>query len=101
MGDKIGKEAGVEVCEALPKMPDALKHNRSGITHVIECIAPLDPVDRSGARGEVRILAAVVVVDVCGGQASSRGVGFHGGAGREVRVAGIKRQCELLSIEVA
>jgi hypothetical protein len=73
-------------------MPDTFEQNRPSITHFIERLTPLEPVDRAGAGREVSVLAAVIVVDVGGSQPRSRGTGFRGGAECEVGVARIERQ---------
>ena len=73
-------------------MPDTFEHDRAAIIDGVERIGPTRPSRSSRVRGEVRVLSAVVVVDVGGPRGDGRRRGFRTRRSRDVGVAGVERE---------
>ena len=83
------------------KVPDAFEHDRAAIVDGVEGFGPGGPVEDAEAGGEVRVLSAVVVVDVGGAEEPAGGEGLGGGVGGDVGVAGVERQGQFGAVELA
>ncbi len=92
--------SGLKLDRVLPKMPDAFQDDRAGVADRIEGSPPLGPVDRAVAGRLMRILPAVVVVDVGRRQQTSRRLVFPPRGCGEVGMTGIEGQRELRVVEL-